>query len=272
MGSAVRDRQTSLEGRSPDSIPAEVTSSYQIYTEAYEGPIDLFYELVVADRIDPAAVSLARLVEGYLAEISDGSPVDLEQASKFLLVLALLCRLKARRMLGTGLDPGADDLPENPDRYLWFQLARLTFEEAREELASRLRERAGFKPREAGPDWSNVDSAPELAFRLDPGDLARVATDIMARVSAVPDLDHLPLDIPDPEQVKAELWRLIGEVGDTSFHRLVSGCGDRIEMAAWFMGLLELAREGRVSLSQSAPAGRILVERGPVAGTLVGRV
>ena len=94
----------------------------------------------------------------------------------------------------------------------------------------------------------------------------------MARVSAIPDLDHLPLDIPDPEQVKAELWRLLGEVGDTSFHSLAGGCGDRIEMAAWFMGLLELAREGRVSLSQSTPAGRILVQRGPVAGTLVGRV
>lgn len=268
----MRNRQTPLKGRFPDSIPPEVTSSYQISTEAYEGPLDLFYELVVADRIDPAALSLSRMVEGFLAEISDDSPVDLEHISEFLLVLALLCRLKARRMLGTGHDPDSEDLPENPDRDLWFQLARLTFEEATAELASRLRERAGFKPREAGPDWSTMDSGPELAFHLDPGDLARVATDMMARVTALPDLDHLALDVPDPEEVKAELWRLLGEVGQTSFHRLASGCGDRIEMAAWFMGLLELAREGRVNLSQSTPAGRILVERGPVAGTLVGRV
>lgn len=261
-----------MKGRSPDSIPAEVTSSYKISTEAYEGPIDLFYDLVVSDRIDPAALSLARLVESFLAEITDQSPVNLEHLSEFLLVLALLCRLKARRILGTGLDPGAEELPENPDRDLWFRLARLTFEEATEELVSRLRERAGFKPREAGPDWARMDSAPELAFNLDPGDLARVATDIMARVSAVPDLDHLPLDIPDPEQVKSELWRLIGEAGEASFHSLARGCGDRIDMAAWFMGLLELAREGRVSLSQSTPGGGILVRRGPVAGSLVGRV
>jgi len=249
-----------------------VTSSYQINTEAYEGPIDLFYDLVVSDRIDPAALSLARLVEGFLAEMSDESPVNLGHVSEFLLVLALLCRLKARRILGTGLEAGAEELPENPDRDLWFRLARLTFEEATEDLASRLRERAGFKPREAGPDWSRMESAPELAFKLDPGDLARVATDIMARVAAIPDLDHLPLDIPDPEQVKSELWRLIGEVGETSFHSLTRGCGDRIEMAAWFMGLLELAREGRVSLSQPTPEGGILVQRGPVAGAVVGRV
>lgn len=268
----MRDRQTSLKGRVSDSIPAEVSSSYQICTEAYEGPIDLLYELVASDRIDPAALSLARLVEGFLEEISDASPVDLDHVSEFLLVLALLCRLKARRMLGAGLDPGAQDLPENPDRDLWFQLARLTFEEATAELVSRLRERAGFKAREAGPDWSKMNSAPELAFCLDPGDLARVATDILARVSAIPYLDHLPLDIPDPAQVKAELWRLIGEVGDTSFHSLAGGCGDRIEMTAWFMGLLELAREGKVSISQSTPAGRILVQRGPVAGSLAARV
>ncbi len=77
-----------------------MTASYQISTEAYEGPIDLFYDLVVADRIDPAALSLTRLVEGFLGELSDGTAVELEHISEFLLVLALLCRLKARRMLG----------------------------------------------------------------------------------------------------------------------------------------------------------------------------
>lgn len=247
-----------------------MTASYQISTEAYEGPIDLFYELVVADRIDPGGLSLSRLVDGFLAEISDGGPVDLEHISEFLLVLALLCRLKARRVLGAGLDAGAEDPEENPDRDLWFRLARLTFGEAMEELASRLMERSDFKPREAGPDWSRVNSTPELAFRLDPGDLARLATEMMSRVPAVPDLDHLALDIPDPEEAKAELWRLIGEVGDSSFASLANHCADRMEMVAWFMGLLELAREGRVSLFQSKPAGRIRVQRGPGAA-MVGR-
>ena len=145
-----------------------MTASYQISTEAYEGPIDLFYDLVVADRIDPAALSLTRLVEGFLAELSDGTAVELEHISEFLLVLALLCRLKARRMLGAGLDPLSEDPAENPDRDLWFRLARLTFRDAVEELAALLAGRTGFQPREAGPDWSRVSSTPELAFRLEP--------------------------------------------------------------------------------------------------------
>ncbi len=248
-----------------------MTASYQISTEAYEGPIDLFYDLVVADRIDPAALSLTRLVEGFLAELSDGTAVELEHISEFLLVLALLCRLKARRMLGAGLDPLSEDPAENPDRDLWFRLARLTFRDVVEELAALLAGRTGFQPREAGPDWSRMSSTPELAFRLDPEDLAELATEIMSRVPAIPDLDHLALDLPTVEEAMAELWRLIGEVGEESFDGLAIRCADRIEVAAWFMGLLELAREGRVRLSQSTPQGAIRVKRGPAAASMVAR-
>ena len=116
-----------------------------------------------------------------------------------------------------------------------------------------------MQPREAGPDWSKLDSTPYLDFRLDPEDLANLATEIMSRVPAIPDLDHLALDLPTVEEAKAQLWRLIGGVGDSSFDSLAIRCADRVDVAAWFMGLLELAREGTVQLSQSAPGGPIRV-------------
>ena len=96
--------------------------SYQIFTEAYEGPIDLFYDLVVADRIDPSAVNLSRLAESFLSELADGAPVDLEHLSGFVLVLALLCRLKARRMLGSTRDALEEAPVESPDRDLWVSV------------------------------------------------------------------------------------------------------------------------------------------------------
>ncbi len=248
-----------------------MTGSYQISTEAYEGPIDLFYDLVVTDRIDPAALSLSRLVERFLSELSEGIPVELEHISEFLLVLALLCRLKARRMLEAGRDPLEEDPAENPDRDLWFRLAHLTFREAMDELVERLGKRAGLHPRQAGPDWSKMDSTPELAFRLDPEDLADLAIEIMSRVPAILDLDHLALDLPTVEEAVAELLRLVGEVGDSSFEVLATRCGDRVEVAAWFMGLMELAREGRVQLSQSASGGAIHVQWNSVAVPIMGK-
>ena len=234
--------------------------SYQISTEAYEGPIDLFYDLVVADRIDPSVLSLSSLVESFLSEISEGAAVDLEHVSQFVLVLALLCRLKARRMLGAQRVSSEDEPVMNPDRDLWYRLAHITFQGAVQALADRLEERSGLRSREAGPDWSSMGSTPELAFRLDPGNLAELARDMMRRESATPDLDHLAMDIPTVEEATTRLWRLMGRIGESSFENLAQHCADRVEEAVWFMGLLELARQGRLQISQTGPREDIRIQ------------
>ena len=237
-----------------------MTRSCHISTEAYEGPIDLFYDLVVTDRIDPSILSLSGLVESFLSELFQGPPVDLEHLSEFVWVLALLCRLKARRMLGSQRALPEEASMENPDRDLWYRLANLTFREAVQELADRLEQRSGLRPREAGPDWSTLASTPELAFSLDSEDLADLARDLMTGARATPDLDHLALDLPTVEEATDRLWSLVGPVGEWSFEKLSDRCVDRIEEAVWFMGLLELARQGRVRISQNAPREDIRIE------------
>lgn len=237
-----------------------MTSSYQISTEAYEGPIDLFYDLVAADRIDLSVLHLSSLVEGFLSEISDGVPVDLEHLSQFVLVLALLCRMKARRMLGAPRVSSEEEPIGNLDGDLWYRLAHLTFQEAVQVLAELLEKRSGLRSREAGPDRSDMGSTPELAFRLDPGNLAELARDIMRRERATPDLDHLAMDIPTVEETTIRLWRLMGRIGESSFEKLSQRCADRVEEAVWFMGLMELARQGRVRIFQTEPQGNIRIQ------------
>lgn len=234
--------------------------SYQILTEAYEGPIDLFYDLVVADRIDASTLQLAQMVESLLAELSQGGPVELEHLSEFVLVLAMLCRLKARRMLGSQMGLSDDEPLENPDRDLWNQLARQTFGNAVRELAHLLERRAEMLSREAGPDWSRIDTTPQMAFSIHPGDLAELAGEVMARTRAAPDLDHLALDLLTVEEATSHLWRLLDRVEKSSFGDLVRHCGDRAEEAAWFMGLMELAGQGRVRIIQEAPADDIVIQ------------
>ena len=238
-----------------------MTASLQISTEAYEGPIDLFYELVVTNRIDPSALSLSAMVDSFLSGLADGAPVELEHLSEFILVLALLCRLKARRLLGRRRDFPEEEPVENPDRDLWYQLSRLTFGEAVQELAALLERRSGLRSREAGPDWSMMETTPRLAFRLEAGNLAELAGEIMSRVRDAPDLDHLALDLPTVEEAMSALWRLIGRIRESSFDEMSPHWGDRAEEAVWFMGLMELARQGRVRISQVAPGDDILIRR-----------
>lgn len=236
-----------------------MTSSYQISTEAYEGPIDLFYDLVVADRIDPTLLNLSGMVESFISELSDEPPVELEHLSEFLLVLALLCRLKARRVLGENRSFLSEEPVENPDRHLWNRLAHLTFQDAVEHLVELLERGSGRHARQAGPDWSKLDTAPRAAVRLDPEELAELVGGVMARIAAVADLDHLALDLPTVEEATARLWKLIEDAGESSFDAVSQACADRVEEAAWFMGLMELAHGGKVLVSQEEPQGAILI-------------
>ncbi len=96
---------------------------YEVCTPVYEGPFDLLLHLILRQEVELWEVSLARIVDEYLAELerrgwvddsegsgSEGSEsIDLEVATEFLLIAATLVELKARRLL-PGLEKERDSL------------------------------------------------------------------------------------------------------------------------------------------------------------------
>ena len=71
----------------------------ELSDRTYEGPFDLLLQLILAAEVDIHEVSLARIVDAYLAEIERLQAVDLDVATEFLLIAATLVELKARRLL-----------------------------------------------------------------------------------------------------------------------------------------------------------------------------
>src|SRR5918994_126159 len=102
-----------------------------VATPVYEGPFDLLLQLILAEEVDLYEVSLARIVDAYLAEIERLQALDLDVATEFLLIAATLVELKARRLL-----PGTADLDLDEELALW---------EERDLLLARLLECKTFK-------------------------------------------------------------------------------------------------------------------------------
>ena len=65
-----------------------------------------------------------------------------------------------------------------------------------------------------------------------------------------PDLDHFDLDLPSVQMAIDELRARVAETVDTSFDDLVSHCTRRVEIAAYFLAVLELARWGMIEVAQ----------------------
>ncbi len=83
--------------------------SFQVQTEAFDGPFDLLLHLILKDEVDLYDIPLAGIVDAYLAEIERMDACDLEVATEFLLIAATLVELKCRRLLPVDIDIDLDE-------------------------------------------------------------------------------------------------------------------------------------------------------------------
>ena len=73
--------------------------AYEVQTPAFSGPFDLLLLLVRREQVELYDIPIARITDAYLAEIDRMQSCDLEVATEFLVIAALLVEMKARRML-----------------------------------------------------------------------------------------------------------------------------------------------------------------------------
>jgi segregation and condensation protein A len=151
-------------------------------------------------------------------------------------------------------------LIEERDRLLSRLLACVTFKDVGAVLLRRLQEANRFVPRTSGVDQRIQVAPADFAIPVDPNALAAIALKVFTRKDAEPDLDHLDLDLPSVESAIDELRTRVSELTLSSFDDLTQHCQRPVEVAAYFLALLELARWGLIAISQDDWLGQIRVE------------
>jgi segregation and condensation protein A len=228
--------------------------NYHVSTAVFEGPLDLLLHLITRHQVDIADVSLTGLVSEYVGFISEMKDFDMEVTSEFLLIAATLIQLKAHRILPPGTEVDLDEelaLMEERDRLLARLLMCLTFKDVAAVLHRRLQETNRLVPRIAGLDQAVIVSAPDVTIPVDHNGLSAVAARVLSRSLARPDLDHLDLELPSVESAIHELSVRITAIVESTFDDLVSHCRRQVEVAAYFLALLEMARWGLLEVSQA---------------------
>ncbi len=226
--------------------------TYQVKTAVFEGPLDLLLQLITARQVEITEVSLSDLVGEYLGFLDAMRELDLDVTSEFLLIAATLIQLKARRLLPEDVAVDLDEellLAEERDRLLSRLLACLTFKDVAAVLAHRLEAGERYLPRRAGLDPGIQPPPPELRLTVGGDGLARLAAKAVHR-SREPDLDHLDLDLPSVADAITDLRRRVGEVAETTFDDVTAHCERSVEVVAYFLALLELARWGVLAATQ----------------------
>ncbi|MDX1448090.1 MAG: ScpA family protein [Acidimicrobiia bacterium] len=227
--------------------------AYHVRTSVFEGPLDLLLQLITRHQVDVTAVSLTDLVTEYLAHLDEMRDLDLDVTSEFLLIAATLIQLKIRQLLPTDSELDLDEeleLMEERDRLLSRLLMCVTFKDVAAVLSARMQAANRHVARSAGLDVGIEVAAPDPIIGVDRDQFAAVAARVFATRTAEPDLDHLELDLPSVQSAIDELRVRVAEVAETTFEDLVAHCTRRVEVAAYFLALLEMARWGLVELAQ----------------------
>jgi segregation and condensation protein A len=236
---------------------------YEVQTPVYEGPFDLLLHLILREQVDLYEISLARIVDAYLAELERLEDFDLDVATEFLLIAATLVELKTKRLL-----PDERDIDLDDEFALWeerdFLLARLldckTFKDAAKVLAALADDASRSYPRLVGLEDRFLDLAPDLLEGVTPQQL-HAAFGRATAPKPVPTVDvtHLAAIRASVTDAVEELIDELPRLGRVTFRELTASLVERLEVVVRFLAVLELYKQGLIDIEQASSFGAITV-------------
>jgi len=213
-------------------------------------------------KVDVCDVPIASVTDGYLRYAKQTETWNLEEATWFLAICAILLELKIARLTPKHTELDEEDLlGGSPDLAYARSIELRAFRKVALELARRLEDEAGFFTRDVGPGPAFSHLYPDPMETVDARQLAAIAVQLL-RPPPTLDLSHVtPIRFTVTDAIVAVETRLRGiEAGQATFRELTADCQDRMEKVVRFLALLELYRDGKIELLQAATFGEIEVE------------
>jgi len=240
------------------SIPA----GFAIDVPGFSGPFRLLADLILEQKVDVCDVPISTVTDGFLRYAKESEAWDLEEATWFLAICAVLLELKLARLTPRHTELDEEDLlGGSPDLAYARSRELRAFRRVAVELARRLEDEACFFARDIGPgpEFSHLYPDPMLTVTTE--QLAAIAATLL-RPPPTLDLSHVtPIRFTVTDAMQAVVDHLVGlDVRQATFRELTADCEERIHVVVRFLALLELYRDGKVEIQQAATFGEIEVE------------
>jgi segregation and condensation protein A len=237
-----------------------------IQVDGFEGPLDLLLSLARNQKVDIAKISILKLAEQYLEFIESAKKLNLELAADYLVMAAWLAYLKSRLILPQEKNEAGEPTADEMATRLRWRLQRL---DAMRAASTRLmgRERLDRDVFGRGdPEPVNVvklRTYKDTLYDL----LTAYATERVRKMGGGVYRPVQPI-VLQIEEARERLERMLGKISDWSaLHSLLpaewqGGSRRRSAVASTLLACLEMARDGKLQLQQSAPFAEIFIRDG----------
>lgn len=218
-----------------------------VHLEGFDGPLDLLLSLVREQKFDVCTVPLAAVAEQYLAYVAAMEVLNVDAAAEYLVIAATLGFLKSRSLL-PALPSELEELGEESPEAIEERLRRrlITYSRFRN-IALGLKDRAdeatGFYLRPGG----DAEAQLHQHFRIDSERLSRAL--IKALSHAKPERRTILRERYSMVLQMEHVLTIVRAGITSSFFSLVRDY-DRVGTIVTFLAILELVRQGRLTIAQ----------------------
>jgi segregation and condensation protein A len=232
------------------------TEGYQIFTEVYEGPLDLLLDLIERAELDITQLALAQVTDQYLEYLLQLTERHAAEVSAFLVIAAKLLQIKSAALLPRpSINPVSGEAVDSGEMLAEQLKLYKRFKEIAQWLNSR--DEAGLH------SYLRVADTLKIQGKLDLTDVNILDITQAAREVFFLRQDVRPLGevVSKPRiTIREKIHMILDAIkqnGFTTFRSVLSPDRARIEIVVTFLALLELIKTHVVEARQDTRFGDI---------------
>ena len=240
---------------------------YKVRIDKFEGPFDLLVYLIQNAKMDIYDIRVAEITEQYIGYLKEMGELNVEVSSEFIVLAAVLIRLKSHMLLPRVTDTGEVVIDEDPRMELASRLAEYV---KTKKIAEMLQERLEAnqciheKPAE---DMSEYLGSPDELLKADIEQFVNAFNAFLQKKKRVADvkkryqrIKRERASIEDRISYMSLIIKDRVSVGEyIDFAELVPEEADRYDITLSFMSLLEMIKMQEVDARQEKNYGNISV-------------
>lgn len=243
---------------------------YKVSIDKFEGPFDLLVYLLENAKMDIYDIRVAEITEQYIGYLKEMDERKIEVDTEFIVLAAVLIRLKSHMLLPRVTDTGEIMIEEDPREELQTRLVEYV---KTKKLAEMLAEREEYfmavheKPAE---DMSQYLENPEEILYTSEEQMVTAFIQFLTRKKKIEDVSRRYQRVrARKETIEARIAymterleaKLTEHNGRVTFTELLPEKPDRYDKTLSFISLLALIRNAGYDAEQNESFGEIIVKR-----------
>ena len=247
-----------VEGEPLTTLPIDLyipPHALEVILDAFEGPLDLLLSLIKRQNIDILNIPIAKITHQYMQYIEVMRELQLELASEYLVMAAMLAEIKSRMLLPR--PPSQEEEGEDPRAELVRRLQEYErYRQAAQDIDTLPRlERDVFQASAEMCERKVVEILPDVTLR----ELLLSFQEVLTRADmfAHHHVQREPLSV---RQRMSEVLERIQHGNFVEFSSLFNAEEGRMGVVVTFLAILELIRETLLDFVQAEPFAPIHVK------------